>query len=180
MIRPASSDAAAADSAPPAIAAFGGARTVHATAVLVGETAILIRGPSGSGKSRLALDLIGLADSGRLRFARLVGDDRVALVAAGGRLLAAPAPALAGLIEARGLGVLKLPYEPVAAIGLIVDLAAPDACRLPEPAAIRTEVLGVDLPRLPISAGPIPLCLVADVATSKYTLPALRWPHLLR
>ena len=53
--------------------------TVHASAVLVGARAVLIRGPSGAGKSRLALDLIEAARGGRLRFARLVGDDRVHL-----------------------------------------------------------------------------------------------------
>ena len=59
--------------------------TVHGCAVLVGTRAILIRGPAGSGKSRLALALIEAADAGHLRFARLVADDRVQLVAAHGR-----------------------------------------------------------------------------------------------
>ena len=56
--------------------------TVHAAAVLVGARAVLIRGPSGVGKSRLALQLIQAADAGTLRFTRLVGDDRVHLSAA--------------------------------------------------------------------------------------------------
>ena len=78
--------------------------TVHASAVLVGARAVLIRGPSGSGKSRLVLDLIDAARRGSLDFARLVGDDRVHLETAGGRLLVRPAPALAGIIEVRGAG----------------------------------------------------------------------------
>ena len=49
--------------------------TVHASALLVGARAVLIRGPSGAGKSRLALELIELAGLGRLRFARLIGDE---------------------------------------------------------------------------------------------------------
>ena len=81
------------------------ATTVHASAVLVGARAVLIRGPSGAGKSRLALDLIAAAAAGRLRFARLVGDDRVHLEKSGGRLLVRPAAALAGLIELRGTGI---------------------------------------------------------------------------
>src|ERR1700691_4997428 len=97
--------------------------TVHASAVLVGARAVLIRGPSGSGKSRLALELIESARSGSLLFARLVGDDRVYLQAAGGRLLVRPADALAGLIEVRGVGILRLPHEPSAVVGLVVDLA---------------------------------------------------------
>ena len=71
--------------------------TVHASAVLAGARAVLIRGPSASGKSQLALELIQAADSGRLPFARLVGDDRVRLQAAGGRLLVRSAEALASL-----------------------------------------------------------------------------------
>src|SRR4029077_15340497 len=82
--------------------------TVHASAVLVGPRAVLIRGPSGSGKSRLALELIEMARTGSLPFARLVADDRVHLEAAHGRLLARPAEALAGLIEVRGGGLLRL------------------------------------------------------------------------
>ncbi len=83
--------------------------TVHASAVLVGARAVLIRGPSGSGKSRLALELIEAGRAGALRLVRLVSDDRVHLQAAGGRLLARPAETLAGLIEVRGAGHLRLP-----------------------------------------------------------------------
>jgi serine kinase of HPr protein (carbohydrate metabolism regulator) len=122
--------------------------TVHACAVLVGARAVLIRGASGSGKSRLALDLISAAVSGRLRFARLIGDDRVHLEKAGGRLLVRPVPALAGMIELRGEGILRLPYEPCAVIGLVIDLGADDAERLPETRQIALE--GVTLPRLAV------------------------------
>jgi serine kinase of HPr protein (carbohydrate metabolism regulator) len=160
---------------------LGGARTVHASAVLVGESAVLIRGPSGAGKSRLALDLLALAEAGRLPFARLVGDDRVALAAAGGRLLASPAPTIAGLIELRGAGILTVPFEPLAVVELVVDLASEDGNRLPEAAAIRTTVLGVDLLRLPISPGAPPLPLVVDLACRRYTPPSgFQWPRLLR
>ena len=84
-------------------------------------------------------------------FARLVADDRAALEAASGRLLVRPAAALAGLIEIRGLGIRRVPYEPVATIGLVVDLAAPDAARLPEAGTDMTEILGVALPRIPVA-----------------------------
>jgi HPr kinase/phosphorylase len=125
--------------------------TVHASAVLVGARAALIRGPSGAGKSRLTLDVIAAATSGALRFARLVGDDRVHLENAGGRLLVSPAPALAGLIELRGSGILKLPFETSAVVGLVVDLQAPDAERLPQTLDITLE--GVTLPRLAVPSG---------------------------
>jgi len=127
--------------------------TIHASAVLTGATAVLIRGPSGSGKSQLALALIEAAGRSTLPFARLVADDRAALEAAAGRLLVRPAPALAGLIEVRGLGIRRLPHEPVAVVGLVVDLASPDAARLPEAGADMTEILGVSLSRIPLGSG---------------------------
>jgi serine kinase of HPr protein (carbohydrate metabolism regulator) len=127
--------------------------TVHASAVLAGARAILIRGPAGAGKSRLALDLIGAAQRGLIPFARLVADDRIQLAAAHGRLLGRPPPVLAGLIEVRGLGIRRLPHEPVAVIGLLVDLASPDAERLPGEAGREVAVAGIILPRLVIGAG---------------------------
>ena len=126
--------------------------TIHASAVLVGARAVLIRGPSGSGKSRLALELIEAGRSGALRFARLVGDDRVQIAAAHGRLLVHPAAALAGMIELRGVGIVKLPYEPRAVVGLVVDLAAATE-RLPDARRQRTELEGVALARLAVAAG---------------------------
>src|SRR5215472_4006684 len=96
------------------------APTVHASAVLVGARAVLIRGPAGSGKSSLALALVRAAQTGLLRFARLVGDDRVHLAASHDRLLVRPAAALAGLIEVRGAGIIRLDHEPAAVVGLMV------------------------------------------------------------
>jgi HPr kinase/phosphorylase len=139
--------------------------TVHASAVLVGARAVLIRGPSGAGKSRLALELIEVADRKSLRFARLVGDDRVHLQAAGGRLLVRPAEALAGLIEVRGLGVLRLPHEPAAVAGFVVDLAA-DAERLPAAPDRRVVLQGISLPRLAVAEGAAALPAVLALLTS--------------
>jgi HPr kinase/phosphorylase len=128
------------------------AATVHASAVLVGPRAVLIRGPSGSGKSRLALDLIDLVRTGAFAFTCLVADDRVLLEARHGRLVARPPASLAGLIEVRGLGLMRLAHETSAVVGLVVDLAAADAERLPEAAARRTEIEGIALPRLAVAA----------------------------
>ena len=127
--------------------------TIHASAVLVGRTAALIRGPSGAGKSRLAWDLIQAAAQGALPFARLVADDRAYVEARNGALLVRPAEALAGLIEVHGLGIRRLSYEPLAIVGLVVDLAAADAARHPEPQISRTVIGGINLPRLAIAAG---------------------------
>jgi HPr kinase/phosphorylase len=127
--------------------------TVHASAVLVGARAVLIRGPSASGKSRLALELIEAARAGFLRFARLVADDRLHLEPVGGCLLARPAQALAGLIEVRGVGLLRLDHEPSAVVGLVVDLAAEDADRFPQPGRRQTNIDGISLPRLAVARG---------------------------
>ncbi len=141
--------------------------TVHASAVLVGARAILIRGPSGAGKSRLALALIEAAPTPLIPFARLVADDRVELEACHGRLLARAPKALAGLIEVRGLGIRRLPHEPVALVGTIVDLAAPDAQRLPSPPQRQTVMAGISLPRLAVALGMDPFAaVVALLGTS--------------
>jgi serine kinase of HPr protein (carbohydrate metabolism regulator) len=134
--------------------------TIHASAVLIGARAVLIQGPSGSGKSALALALIEAGRTGTLPFARLVADDRAEVEAAHGRLLVRPAPALAGQIEVRGLGIRRMPYEPLAVVGLLVDLAGADAKRMPEPAAESREVEGIILPRLAVAEGHTPLPLV--------------------
>ena len=127
--------------------------TIHASAVLVGAHAVLIRGPSGSGKSRLALSLVQACTSGGVCFARLIADDRARLEACHGRLLVRPAQALAGLIEVRGLGIRRLPYEPVAIVGSVVDLAAADAERLPGQDQRLVVIAGIKLPRLAVALG---------------------------
>ena len=131
--------------------------TIHATAVLVGAKALLIRGEPGSGKSRLALRLIQT-----LPFARLIGDDRVHLEAKNGRLLVRPADSLAGMIEIRGIGIRNVPYEAVAAVGRVLDLMSA-AERLPEPDEQKAVISGVTLPRIALPAGgdPFPAVLAA-------------------
>jgi HPr kinase/phosphorylase len=131
--------------------------TVHASAVLVGARAVLIRGPAGTGKSRLALALIHAAQTGALPFARLVADDRAHLQGINGRLLVGPAERLAGLIEVRGVGLRRLPFEPLAVVGLVVDLEAADSERLPSPAVRTTLVEGIPVPRLAVAPGADPL-----------------------
>lgn len=122
-------------------------QTVHATTVALGEAGVLIRGPSGSGKSDLALRLV---DGGGL----LVADDRTALVAEGGILVARPPSVIAGRMEVRGLGVVRVPFRPLVRLRLIVDLVPADAKAAPErmPTAIRAELCGVALPCLRLRA----------------------------
>jgi serine kinase of HPr protein (carbohydrate metabolism regulator) len=140
--------------------------SVHASAVLVGMRAVLIRGPSGAGKSRLAFDLILAGRSGQIPAAVLVGDDRVHLWASGGQLMVRPAPRLAGLIEIRGLGIRRCPFVQEAVLGLVVDLAATDAERLPPPEKRLTRIHGVEIPRIPVESTFAPLPLVVAALTT--------------
>jgi HPr kinase/phosphorylase len=140
-----------------------GGSSVHASAVLVGDRAVLIRGPSGSGKSRLAFDLILAGRAGQIPPAVLVGDDRVHLEVAQGRLVVRPARELAGLIEIRGLGIRRCDFAEQAAVGLVVDLSAADAERIPAPDALSVTIYGVILPRIPVDSSfqPLPVVLAA-------------------
>jgi serine kinase of HPr protein (carbohydrate metabolism regulator) len=140
--------------------------TVHASAVLVGDRAVLIRGPSGSGKSRLAFDLILAGRSGQLPPAVLVGDDRVHLDTSGGNLIVRPAPELAGLIEIRGLGIRRIEHVGEAVVGLVVDLAADDGERLPAAEALTIQIDGVELPRIPVNLRYQPLPLIVAALTT--------------
>jgi HPr kinase/phosphorylase len=141
--------------------------TIHASVVLVGAHAILIRGPAGSGKSRLVLNLIQSASRGPLIFARLVADDRVQLQAAHDRLIARPPAGLAGLLEVRGLGIRRLPYEPLAVVSWAVDLDAATSTRLPDGTAMQTAIEGVRLPRLAVAPGCDPFPMVLAAITSR-------------
>lgn len=136
--------------------------TIHASAVLVGARALLIRGPSGAGKSRLVLDVLQAGATGLCAFTRLVADDRAHISVSNGRVLVQPAESLAGLLEIRGVGIRRLPYEPLAVVGFVVDLgSAPE--RLPGEADTQTSIGGVTLPRMvfPSCAAALPVLLAA-------------------
>ncbi len=111
---------------------------LHASAVALDpERGVLIRGASGSGKSLLALRLMALGAS-------LVSDDRVDLRAEGGALIASAPEAIAGRIEARGMGILRADHLSQARITLLVDLDREEVERLPT--CRKDRVLGVNLP----------------------------------
>jgi HPr kinase/phosphorylase len=140
--------------------------SVHASAVLVGNRAVLIRGQSGAGKSRLAFDLILAGRAGQIPPAVLVGDDRVHLRPGEGQLVVRPARELAGLIEIRGLGIRRCEFVGEAIVGLVVDLSAADAERLPPPEALWADISGIKIPRIPVGSGQAPLPLVVAALTT--------------
>ena len=116
--------------------------TIHGTAVAINGAGVLLRGPSGSGKSDLALRLI---DAGAV----LVADDRVALSRDGAEVAAVAPEAIGGKLEVRGLGIVRLPAVS-APLRLIVDLVeSDDVERLPK--ARETVLLGVALPVLELA-----------------------------
>ena len=143
-----------------------GGVSIHASAVEVGNRAVLICGPSGAGKSRLAFDLIMAGRTGLIDRTVLVGDDRVYLATVGNEIEVRPAQVLAGLIEVRGLGIRRCDFVEHATVGLVVDLAA-ETERFPSPEALSVEISGVKIPRIPVGRGfsPLPLVVAALITT---------------
>ena len=119
-------------------------RQIHGTCVEQSGVGVLLRGPSGSGKSDLALRLI---DGG----AALVADDRVDLAVRGGHLSAAAPANLVGLIEVRGMGIMRVPYRPRTVIGLVIDLVGQNTMeRMPDPMVC--NLLGIETPLIRLAA----------------------------
>ena len=132
----------------------GADTTLHATCIALQGRAALIRGPSGSGKSDLALRCLAVTrlpgEQEGCR-AELVCDDRTVVRAHDGRLMASPHPALAGLIEVRGLGVLSCANAASANVVLLVDLVEATAIdRFPDPLP-RETIEGFSLPVLKLA-----------------------------
>lgn len=118
---------------------------VHASCVAIDGRAVLITGQSGAGKSSLALQLIAMG-------AGLVADDRTVLVRKGDALLADVPPAIAGLIEAREVGILRLAQAGPTPVALCVDLDCTETARLPQ--LHQSETLDITLPCLHKSDSP--------------------------
>jgi serine kinase of HPr protein (carbohydrate metabolism regulator) len=123
-----------------------GALLLHGSCVAWPEGAVLLRGPSASGKSDLSLRLL---DHG----ATLVADDQVGLSRQGDRLMARAPDSLKGLLEVRGLGILTLGCQDQAELKLVIDLTDEERVeRMPEP--LFAEFLGLSLPLVRLSPWP--------------------------
>ena len=123
---------------------------LHGSVVAFAGRGLLILGAAGAGKSALALRLLQ-------RGAALVADDRVDLARRGRALIAKAPPALSGLLEVRGLGILRFPSVPESVVVLAVDLDAPAAARMPHTVTfaclgVEVELIsGRDLPNLDLA-----------------------------
>ena len=128
--------------------------TIHATTVAIGGRGVLIAGPSGSGKSDLALRLID-------RGAVLVVDDRTRVWRDGDRLFAGAPDIISGKLEVRGLGIVEMEWTSDVPVALCVRLGdEPD--RLPSP---RTRTIaGVDLPELLLDPRPASAAIKVELA----------------
>jgi serine kinase of HPr protein (carbohydrate metabolism regulator) len=113
-------------------------QTVHATALVIEKKGVLLRGPSGSGKSDLALRLI---DDGAV----LISDDRTVLIQRDGNVVAQCPASIAGKLEVRGVGILDVRYIEEAALSMIVNLVeSAQVERLP--LRSKAELLGCRIP----------------------------------
>ena len=121
---------------------------IHATTILLDGNGLLLRGPSGSGKSLLALYLLDTF-AARGREAMLVSDDRVDIERDGETILLHTPATIAGLIELRGHGIVNRPYRSGVKLALVVDFV-PTLVRMPEEHDFITEVLGVEIARCPV------------------------------
>ncbi|QUS56111.1 HPr kinase/phosphorylase [Pseudovibrio brasiliensis] len=122
-------------------------QAIHATCLVVGTKGILIRGPSATGKSALALELIQRAHL-KGSFAALVADDRVYIAEKNGRLIGSCPNSIKGKAELRGFGIVEVPYLDTAIIHMVLDLEAREEIdRLPEEQALTCELCSVKLIR---------------------------------
>lgn len=134
------------------------AETLHASTIAKDGRAVLITGPSGSGKSDLALRLLD-------RGFTLVSDDQTIVRKDGDRLLASAPPTIAGKLEVRGIGIVEVERINDVPVALILELTS-DIQRLPDDSRER-PILGVPLPFVTLDAMPASAPAKVDLALDR-------------
>ena len=137
--------------------------TVHASCVALGGRAVLITGPSGSGKSDLALRLLD-------RGFTLVSDDQTIVRREGEQLIASAPPQISGKLEIRGIGIVEVETQQGVPLALLVELTS-DIQRLPDDSRER-PILGVNLPLVSIDAMTASAAAKVSVALERLGLAA--------
>ncbi len=151
----------------------GEAELIHGTCVALGRRAALLRGPSGSGKSDLALRFLFLARRGpaALDPPALVADDQVSIRRDGDRILAAAPESIQGQMEVRGVGIVGVKALAEAELVLVVDLVDAGLVERLPPSDLTAQLAGIDLPLLRLTpfeaSAPIKLALELARASRK-------------
>ena len=135
----------------------------YSTCVSIDGRGVLLRGFSGSGKSDLAIRLINNG-------AELVADDQVVFKKVGDNIWASPPPNIGGIIELRGIGLLRCDFVSRVQVALVVDLVSPMRVqRLPKSAVC--EILGVEFPLIELapfeSSAPTKLSMACQAITKQ-------------
>ncbi len=130
---------------------------LHATTIAIGRRGVMLLGPSGSGKSDLALRLI---DRGAL----LVSDDYTECHVLEGRLVATPPSTIAGKIEVRGIGIVETPFDSDVVVDLVVRLTGP-VDRMPDP--LLHDVAGVAVPAVVLEPFEASAPIKVEIALSR-------------
>lgn len=136
----------------------------QASAVTIGGRVLLITGPPGAGKSSLTLALLD-------RGAGLIGDDAVKLTRQGDRLIAAPPPNIAGLLELRGLGIVQLAVANPAPVALVLEMGGAISERLPDTPLPCRDLGGIAVPVLRFDPGTVAPAQRAEWALRVHGLP---------
>ena len=116
---------------------------LHASSVAIDGRAVIISGPSGSGKSDLALRLL---DRGFV----LVSDDRTIVRKESGKVVASSPDTIRGKLEIRGVGIVEMPTVADVGVALVVELTS-DIQRLPDDSRNR-NILGIEIPMISVDA----------------------------